>query len=51
MNHCKVAAGLDVPDVQFTFTVSPTWYLGFPPVILGPSFGKAIEKSKKEHNE
>lgn len=35
------AAGFDLPDVQFTLTVSPTWYLGRPPVIFGPSFGRA----------
>lgn len=41
MNHCRFAAGLEVPDVQFTFTSSPMWYLGFPPLIRGPSSGSA----------
>jgi len=46
MNHCNVAAGLDVPEVQLTFTWSPIWYLDLPPVILGPSDGKAENKKK-----
>ncbi len=46
MNQFSRVAGLERPDVQFTFTVSPIWYLGRPPVIRGPSSGKTEMKIK-----
>ena len=47
MIHCISAAGFDAFEVQFTLTVSPTEYRSFPPVILGPSFGKT-EKDNEQ---
>lgn len=41
MNHVSCAAGFDRPDVQFTLTVSPSWYRGLPPLMRGPSAGRA----------
>ena len=43
MNQVSWAAGLERPEVQFTLTVSPIWYLGCPPVIRGPSTGSAAK--------
>lgn len=40
MYHRRVAAGLDLEEVQLTETVSPTLYFVKPPVILGPSVGR-----------
>lgn len=42
MNHDKCTAGFDLPDVQLTRTTSPIWYRGRPPLIFGPSCGRAV---------
>lgn len=47
MNQLNCAAGFERPDVQFTLTWSPIWYLGRPPVIFGPSSGSTKIKRMK----
>lgn len=47
MNQLRWATGLLRPEVQLILTVSPYWYLGRPPVILGPSSGNAIPQREK----
>lgn len=49
MNQAKWAAGLERCEVQFIRTLSPGWYLGFPPVILGPPSGSAENKEGMLH--
>ena len=43
MYQASATGGFDRPDVQFTWTKSPIWYRGLPPVILGPSSGSAAK--------
>lgn len=47
MYQLSWAAGFERPEVQLTRTVSPIWYRGLPPVILGPSSGRARTESQK----
>lgn len=50
MNQVRCVAGLDRPDVQLTFTSSPIWYRGRPPLILGPCSGSTEIFSTKNLN-
>ena len=50
MYHRNLAAGLERREVQLTSTLSPMWYLGKPPVIMGPSSGRSTEEEKKIEN-
>lgn len=43
MNQVNLVGGCEKPpEVQFTRTGSPSWYLGRPPLIFGPSAGSAV---------
>ena len=46
MYHLSLAAGFDLLDVQLTSTLSPMWYLGKPPVIMGPSSGRSVKQHR-----
>ena len=46
----RLAAGLDLSDVQLAVNSSPTWYVALAPVILGGSRGKTVEKKKQEQD-
>ena len=51
MYHRNLAAGLERREVQLTSTLSPMWYLGKPPVIMGPSSGRSTEEKKIENTD
>lgn len=46
MNQLMSAAGLELAEVQFTSTGSPSEYLSFPPVMTGSCFGTTETKEK-----
>lgn len=48
INQVSFTAGFERPDVQFTLTFSPIWYLARPPVIFGSVSGKTVNNEKKE---
>jgi len=41
MYQASCTAGFDLPEVQFTLTVSPGLYRSWPPDMRGPSSGGA----------
>lgn len=55
MNHVNFTAGFDLPDVQFTLTLSLIWYRARPPVILGSVSGNTsnacVRKCQKQREE
>lgn len=57
MNHVKLTAGFDRPDVQLTWTLSPIWYFARPPLIFGSvsgrtaDIGREIRRGRKKTSE
>jgi hypothetical protein len=47
-NQCRVGAGLDLAELQFALSHSPTRYALFSPDILGPSAGSTAKSRQKE---